>query len=164
MPVSRIVNGTWTFFHEFSSSCAFGATTCRRAITIMRAARRERSLRSAAVDAELLEPAPARRETLTRECGTEVLAEQPEQRAQHARRHRDPLRRRALLGELAIELGHRDRDARPRLLERALVIELLELDAARELGHLRVEVAAEEAGDDDDHHAPERAPTPRCRA
>src|SRR5689334_10353643 len=75
----------------------------------------------------------------------DVLEQQPPQRAGHRRRHRDALRLRTLFGELAIDLGHRHGQNWSRLLERALVIELLELDAARELGDLRVQVPTEEA-------------------
>ena len=44
------------------------------------------------------------------------------------------------------------------------MIELLELDAVRQVGHLGVEVAPEDARDDDDDHRPERGARPRCRA
>ena len=118
----------------------------------------------AAVDAEA---GQARAPAQAAHRPAQILEQQPAQREQHAGVVGDPVGLELVEVELAIDLGHRDRVVAAVVAERALVIELLELAAARELGHLGVEVAADEARDRDDHHAPQRdvdpGPEPRRR-
>ena len=126
-PVSSTVNGTWTFFHECSSSCAFGATTCRRVMTIMRAARRAISLR-------VLRSTPS---CLSRPRRASVRGNRAEVLRRSARTARE-----TTLGDIAIRCACARCSASSRSisaigtgmrgrahLERTLVIELLELDA-----------------------------------
>jgi len=154
-PVRITVNGTWTFFHELSKSCAFGATTPPCDDDHPSGAAGEIVARLA-IDAELASRLRRASVRGTCRCPGRSATTAPSACSATCRRAA-----RSRAGARARDRS-RHRTVSPRRCTWKNRSWSSSSSSARSRApDLRVQVAAEEAAGDDDHHAPERRRHPR---